>query len=388
MIHKRTLLIAWFCSGALLPGTAAEWEAIPPLPPLPTASWTIETEETSGDLANHSSTAGLEWELVPEPSGMGQRLAIAWETVPNDEVIDPEAAVAADLDRVKAYQQAIDVVNNPFRPLIYTPYLAGFQPSAYINQWGEGWIGGFGATADNFRDGTVDATLNMRLGLGDPDKWLAIQAGWDIASYRNLNANGSFDLRIARVLYESRQWQITAGGGLLEIGRYGNETGRVDTNGYGVVTFATPLRHQQTDFSQLLQFSLGVGGNRFAPVPEGEFLPTDTMGYFLAVGMQVTPNIGISLGRSGRGANAVLSWLPDNEFPLYLEAAAVDLFDESAGGRVAVFSVRIGGRNLYRPRNQSTTPASSNATTTDRPPEGDDHKTAPTNHRKFPINLE
>ena len=114
------------------------------------------------------------------------------------------------------------------------------------------------------------------------------------------------------------------------------------------MTLATPLR-SNPDFAQLLQLSFGMGGNDFAPSSDG-FVPEQQTGYFVALGLQATPGIGLSVGRSGRGANAVVSMLPDNNLPFYVELMAIDLFNETPGGTKWLFGARLGGRNLYKPR--------------------------------------
>ena len=295
----------------------------------------------------HTSTNGLQWQTIDEENAT-ENNAISWELVPAGELIDPAVAAAAQEAREKAYAKLQQSLSSPFRPSFYTAYLGGAQPTAYVSQWGEGYIAGNAGLPNEVReDFEWDSSLNFGLGLGDPDRFMAITAGWDIGSTKNLNANGSFRVRAGRVLLETERLQVSAGGGLNSINPYGNEVGIEPTNGYGVLTFATPLRPNQPNFSQLVQLSLGVGGNNFAPAPDG--FPDEEMGYFFALGMQATPNIGLSLGRSGRGANAVVSLLPNREFPLYLEMLAIDLFSETPGGTKGIIGVRLGGRNLYRP---------------------------------------
>jgi hypothetical protein len=273
---------------------------------------------------------------------------LAWDLVPSNQVIDPEIAIAADEAREQAYNPGKRLIS-PFRPHYYTPYLGGAQPTAYVDQWGEGYIAGYAGIPNEVRDFNWESSLSVGLGLGDPDRFVAITAGWDIGSTKNLNANGAFSFTVGRVLVETPRLQITAGGGVDSLAPYGTESGADPTNGWGVVTFATPLRPNNPDFAQLLQFSFGIGGNDFAPSPDG-FVPEQEYGGFMALGLQATPGIGISLGRSGRSANAVVSLLPDNELPFYVELMAIDLFNETPGGTKGVLGVRFGGRNLYRPR--------------------------------------
>ena len=289
---------------------------------------------------------GLSWQAMDSQTSSASN-GIVWELVPPGELTDPAVAAAAQAAREKAYANLQQSLSSPFRPSFYTAYLGGAQPTAYVSQWGEGYITGFGGLPNSVRDYDWDSSLNLGLGLGDPDRFMAITAGWDIGSTKNFNANGSFRIRAGRVLMETERLQVSAGGGINALNPYGNEGGQDPTNGYGVLTFATPLRPNQPNFSQLVQLSLGVGGNKFAPAPNG--FPDEEMGYFFALGIQATPNIGLSVGRSGRGANAVVSLLPNREFPLYVEMLAIDLLSETPGGTKGVIGIRLGGRNLYRP---------------------------------------
>lgn len=319
-----------------------EWSASEnqPKPTSTAPAWQVITLPKS----EQSSEQGVAWQSKPSPSAK----QLAWELVPEAEAIDPAVAVAAQEAREKAFEKVRSAHTSPFRPYYYTSNLGGAQPTAYTQQWGEGFIAGYAGLPNEVRDFDFESSINLGFGLGDPDKWLAIRAGWDIASTKNFNANGSFNFKAARVLYESQRLQMTAGGGVTSLGRYGTEPGIVTPNGYGVLTFATPLRPNQPNFAQLVQLSLGLGGNAFSPAPEG--FPEEELGYFFALGMQVTPKLGMSFGRSGRGANAVVSVLPNNELPFYLEMLAIDLFNETPGGTKGVFGIRFGGRNLYRPQ--------------------------------------
>jgi hypothetical protein len=290
---------------------------------------------------------GLSWQAMDSQTSSASN-GIVWELVPPGELTDPAVAAAAQAAREKAYANLQQSLSSPFRPSFYTAYLGGAQPTAYVEQWGQGFIAGYGGLPNEVRDFNFESNLNLGLGLGDPDRLLAITAGWDIGSTKNFNANGSFNIRAGRVLMETPRLQVSAGGGVIALAPYGNESGEDPTNGYGVITFATPLRPGRPDFAQLLQFSFGIGGNDYAPAPDG--FPEEEMGYFFALGMQVSPRIGLSIGRSGRGANAVMSVLPNTDLPFYVEMLAVDLFSETPGGTKGVFGIRFGGRNLYRPQ--------------------------------------
>lgn len=215
------------------------------------------------------------------------------------------------------------------------------MPSAYIAGWGSYYFGLSGGTPGKLRDGSVDASLNAGVGFGDFYKTLALQLDWGVGSIKNIGANGGFSVSAGRLLVDQPRFQLAAAGGVFSLYTYGNEGDPEPASGYGVITMATPLRPASWDFSQVLQLSLGYGGWQFAYL-DPETFEGDTEGFFTALGLQITRNVGLSASWSARGTNFNLSYSPFRDIPLYLNALWADPFNASPWGSRGVFSITWG----------------------------------------------
>ncbi|MFS6828197.1 hypothetical protein [Cyanobium sp. ATX-6F1] len=213
------------------------------------------------------------------------------------------------------------------------------MPTAYIANWGDYFIGLSGATPGNLRAGRLDGAMNMGLGLGDAYRLVAVELNWNIGSVKNFNFNGGFDLSVSRMLVSEPRLQVLAAGGTQGLYQYGNEA-KPSSNLYGVITMATPLRTPNPYFNQVLQWSVGVGGNNFAALDEN--FEGATTAFFTALGLEITSNVGLSLGYSGRGTNLNLSYTPLRDLPFTVNVLAADVFNQSPFGRVGVLSVSWG----------------------------------------------
>lgn len=213
------------------------------------------------------------------------------------------------------------------------PSLQPGVPSAFIANWGDYFIGVSGATRGRLRD-NVDGSINMGVGLGDAVKALALELDLNIASINNFGSNGTFDAKVARVLENRSDFRLGASVGVVNIAEWGNET-KANANPYGVATAAWPLQPGNANFKQTLQVSVGFGGETFAPEQEN-------FGAFGSIGVELLPNLGISGGWSGRGANAGVSYVPFKRTPLTLSLVAADIFDNTTNGPVGVLSISWG----------------------------------------------
>lgn len=219
------------------------------------------------------------------------------------------------------------------------------MPSAYVANWGDFYVqasAGVGGGRD-LSDGDFDAAFSAGLGFGNERRNLAVELRWNVASFKNFNSNGSFDVAMARTLIDQPRLQVSVAGGIFDVYAYrqapSSETIPAAT-GFGVVSVALPLRKPNFRFNQVLQISLGVGGRDFAALDEN-FEGSD-VSLFGAIGVEVTPNVGLSAGVSGRGANLNLSYTPFREVPIAINLLAADVFNQSPFGTVGVFTVSWG----------------------------------------------
>ncbi|MFM7266473.1 MAG: hypothetical protein ACKOZW_12965 [Cyanobium sp.] len=225
-------------------------------------------------------------------------------------------------------------------PFLLSPSLGGGLPTGYVGGWGDYYIAGSVGTPGRTRGGTVDGSVNLGFSLGDPERLVGFDVNWGIGSIQNFNSNGSVAVAAGRILVNRPDLQVSVAGGLLDAYVYGFEPGQPQLNGYGAVTVAIPLRRGDPEFPQRLQVSVGGGGNSFSAI-DGNF-QTKGNGFFAAAGMDVLPNLGVSIGQSSRSTNLNLSWIPLRRLPVFVNLVAADLLDVTPFGTVGVLSVGWG----------------------------------------------
>lgn len=219
------------------------------------------------------------------------------------------------------------------------PSLSPGVPSSFVANWGDVFIGASAATAGKQRGGTADGSWNAGFGIGDAAKFVALEVSGGCGRVKEFCANGSFDLRLGRLLINQSSSRLAVSAAWQNIAQWGNE-GRQDDVFYGGLTYALPLNPSNRDFPQTLQFNAGVGNSRYAPYSANN--SESKIGAFASVGVELTPFMGLSAGWSGRGANAQLSFTPFRDAPISINLLGADLFDQTPAGTVGVLSVSWG----------------------------------------------
>ena len=300
--------------------------------------WELETTPLSSSPSDDGSEApqasSLVWELDFEP--------LTATSDPNTAPAGPETTgnpVNNGKDTEKTSPGSPPLVGIPLLEPFPAPNLNGGLPSGYVANWGDYFVSASAGTPGKQRDGAWDGSLNLGFGLGDAYRWLAVEVDWNIGSTRNFNANGSFSVLASRMLVNEPRLQVVLGGGLEGLFAYGNES-KQPSAGFGVLTLATPLRTPNPYFNQVLQISAGYGGRDFAPLDENFNGPEES--FFAALGLEITSNVGLSLGWSGRGANVNLSYTPSRDLPFTVNLLAADVFNVSPFGTVGVLTVSWG----------------------------------------------
>jgi hypothetical protein len=230
-------------------------------------------------------------------------------------------------------------------PYLIRPSLGGGMPSGYVGGWGDYFIAGSAGTPGKLREGVVDGSVNMGLGFGDPIRSVGLEVYWGISSIKQFNAGGSVGFSAGRILVNQPELQLAVAGGLIDAFSYSNEAGVTPVNGYGAVTVAIPLQPRDPEFRRMAQFTVGGGGTGFAQINSN--FQSSTTGYFMAAGVELFPNLGLSMGVSTRSKNVNLSFVPFRSLPIFVNLAGVDLFDETPWGTVGVLTVGWGD-NLQR----------------------------------------
>lgn len=215
----------------------------------------------------------------------------------------------------------------------YPPGLSFAAPSAFGANMGDVFIGTSAAFFGS-RDTGLDGSISAGFGLGNSQKLVGLEFGFNNGSIKNFGANGTFDFKAHRIVYAKGTNQIGVAGGWKTFAQYGNE-GIRPSSAYGVVTSYSLLRPNNPGNKMPISFSAGAGG--------GDFRQGDaSTGVFGGVGVQIHPQVGVGLGWSGVGFNVGASFVPIPTLPLTITATGSDLTDNSLGGTVLSLSVGYG----------------------------------------------
>lgn len=215
----------------------------------------------------------------------------------------------------------------------YPPGLSFAAPSAFGANMGDVFIGTSAAFFGS-RDTGLDGSISTGFGLGNSQKLVGLEFGFNNGSIKNFGANGTFDFKAHRIVYAKGTNQIGVAGGWKTFAQYGNESIR-PSSAYGVVTSYSLLRPNNLGNKMPISFSAGAGGGDFR---QGNA----STGVFAGVGVQVHPQVGVGLGWSGVGFNVGASFVPIPTLPLTITATGADLTENSPGGTVLSLSVGYG----------------------------------------------
>ena len=213
----------------------------------------------------------------------------------------------------------------------YPPGLSFAAPSAFGANMGDAFLG-TSATFFGTRDTGLDGSISAGFGLGNSQKLVGLEFGFNNGSIKDFGSNGTFDLKAHRIVYAKGSNQIGVAAGWKTFAQYGNE-GIRPSSAYGVVTSYSLLKPNDSVNKMPISFSAGVGGGDFRK-------GNASTGVFGGVGVQVHPQVGVGLGWSGVGFNIGASIVPIPTLPLTITASGADLTENSAGG--AVFSLSVG----------------------------------------------
>ncbi|WP_271254305.1 hypothetical protein [Pseudanabaena sp. Chao 1811] len=225
---------------------------------------------------------------------------------------------------------------NVFIKRIYTPSLNAGTPVGFGLETGDAFIGIFGSTAGRLRD-TVDGSVSMGTGLGDASKYLALEGVFNINSIRNFGSNGSFDLKVHRIVYEDFYRQIGVAVGWTNFANYGTNAGGTPSSVYGAATISQLTDPENLDSPKPLIATLGVGGGTYR-----KSTSNDGVGVFANLGYQFAPQWGASTAWSGQGLNFGLGFLPDPTVPLNITLTYSDVTNNSDAGTQVILGVSYG----------------------------------------------
>jgi hypothetical protein len=213
-------------------------------------------------------------------------------------------------------------------------------PSAFGASWGDAFISMAGATAGKSRGGQIDGSVSTGFGIGDAKTSAGLELGYNVGSINYFGANGTFDAKLHRIVYDQDTNKIAVAAGIDAFAQHGNE-GERPSSVYGLVSSYTLLQPDD-DFNKMpISFSFGVGNGNYRQ-------NTATVGVFGGVGVQVHPQLSVGAAWSGVGINLGISYVPVPSIPLTIGLMGADLTENSIGGRVLILGLSYGFNFLPR----------------------------------------
>jgi hypothetical protein len=186
-------------------------------------------------------------------------------------------------------------------------------------------------------DWILDGGAGLGFGLGSSARFVSLQVGYNFNSFRDIEKGGSIDVKLSRDLVLSETLRLSMAAGVQGVYSHG-EGSEEGSSPFAVMTMALPVRFEGS--KRTLQMNAGYGGGKFRGFGSPSILE---QGVFGSVGMEVSDNVGLSLGWAGRGVNSTLSIAPFQGKPLFVNISANNLFNHASLGRVAVIGVTWGG---------------------------------------------
>jgi len=260
-----------------------------------------------------------------------------------------EISTKPDLDLVEAARNNLKIAqsaptsNSPFikieplsRKSSYFPGLNAGTPSGFGLETGDGFIGLFGATAGRVRD-SVDGSISLGTGLGDANKYFAVEGVFNINSIRRFAENGSFDLKVHKIVYGDAANQVGVAVGWTNFANYGSNAGGTPSSIYGVATLSHLTDPESGDNPKTLIVSAGVGG--------GTYRKSDSnggVGVFGSIGYLIDPQLAVSTAWSGQGLNFAVGFLPDRTLPLNINLTYSDVTNNSSAGTQVILGLTYG----------------------------------------------
>ena len=300
---------------------------------LPTLFLTTAISVNSASAANDIVTENQNSELSTDKTAKATSVSVPEQNQPQL-IAQTGDGNPDDVNKIRQellIEPLIKIKVAPQPKLTYPPGLSFAAPSAFGANMGDAFLGTSAAFFGS-RDTGLDGSISAGFGLGNSQKLVGLEFGFNNGSIKDFGSNGTFDLKAHRIVYAKGTNQIGVAVGWKTFAQYGNEIIR-PSSAYGVVTSYSLLKPNDSVNKMPISFSAGAGGGDFR---QGNA----STGVFGGVGVQVHPQVGVGLGWSGVGFNIGASIVPIPTLPLTITATGADLTDNSAGG--TVFSLSVG----------------------------------------------
>lgn len=228
------------------------------------------------------------------------------------------------LSQLKLPQSVKDALINQLKAPKGAPGIAFGSPVAFGAAWGDLYagLGGNTLSSDNpNNDDDLDGSLALGFGLGDANKFIALDTTVGIISLKDgFGDDGNVSMKLHTALPNSSAFAI----GVENTGRWGNAQ-QTSSSIYAVYSklWALNAGNRKMPFST----SLGVGSERF--VDPGSDGNTDGVGVFGSVSLQLHRQFSTILDWTGVDLNAGVSVVPFRKIPITVTLGAINLTENN-----------------------------------------------------------
>lgn len=251
----------------------------------------------------------------------------------------PVVQISAEQERdlVNA-TSAVSTVSPLTLERLYYPSLGAGIPSGFGANWGDVMIGAAYSGSDNQRSES-DGSMSFSAGLLDSTKFVGLELSANMLSMRNFGDNWSFDAKVHRMLYQGERGYLSVALGRNNFACSGSNAcsstwptkGGLAPNvasNYLVLSGLTPVQNPFGAGTVPLNVSLGVGNGNFS----NDMSSGAQYSVFGDIGIQLHDQFGTSVGWSGKGLNANLSFVPVKSFPLVMNVLFADITNRTPAG--------------------------------------------------------
>lgn len=273
-------------------------------------------------------------------SALGVAIGVGFATAANaQQASSKESPVIKMTSEQEAdLQQAIIQTVTPLTlERLYYPSLGAGIPSGFGANWGDVMVGISYAGSDKLR--SDDGSMSFTLGLLDSRKLVGLEVGANMLSMRHFGENWNFDAKLHRVLYEGEHGYLSVAVGRNNFACSGSNAcsstwpakGGLAPNvasNYLAISGLTPIKNPFGGGNIPLNVTLGVGNGNFS----NDMDSGAQYSVFGDIGIQLHNQVGTSIGWSGKGLNANLSFVPLPKHPLVLNVLFADITNRTPAG--------------------------------------------------------
>jgi len=214
--------------------------------------------------------------------------------------------------------EQVRALNAQLTAPIAAPGIAFGSPTAYGAGWGQSFSGIGGQTVSTAQD-DVDGSALLGFGLGDPHRYLALEAAMNVVSLtEGLGQDGNWSFKFHHTFSDRSALAL----GFHEAAGWGDAS---DTHTSTYAAYTTVLEIDPAAFKRPLTLAVtaGLGDERFAD-------PDDDLGAFSSVALSWHRQSSVILDFNGRELGAAVSAVPFYRIPLVFTAGLINLTERHA----------------------------------------------------------